>query len=57
MTLLDEGAFNEYDLFVEHDARDFEMDKKILPSDGVIIGTGTIFGAPVAIYAQDFTVA
>ncbi len=57
MALLDEGSFNEYDLFVEHDARDFDMDKKSLPSDGVIIGTGTIYGAPVAIYAQDFTVA
>ena len=49
--------FNEYDLFVEHDARDFDMDKKSLPSDGVIIGSGTIYGAPVAIFAQDFTVA
>jgi acetyl-CoA carboxylase carboxyltransferase component len=57
MALLDEGSFNEYDLFVEHDARDFDMDKKTLPSDGVIIGTGTIYGAPVAVYAQDFTVA
>jgi acetyl-CoA carboxylase carboxyltransferase component len=57
MTLLDKNSFSEYDLFVEHDARDFDMDKKSLPSDGVIIGTGTIYGAPVAIYAQDFTVA
>jgi methylmalonyl-CoA decarboxylase subunit alpha len=57
MALLDENSFNEYDLFVEHDARDFDMDKKSLPSDGVIIGTGTIYGAPVAIFAQDFTVA
>ena len=57
MGLLDENSFNEYDLFVEHDARDFDMDKKSLPSDGVIIGTGTIYGAPVAIFAQDFTVA
>jgi methylmalonyl-CoA decarboxylase subunit alpha len=57
MTLLDKDSFNEYDLFVEHDARDFDMDKKSLPSDGVIIGTGTIYGAPVAIFAQDFTVA
>ncbi len=57
MSLLDEGSFNEYDLFVEHDARDFDMDKKSLPSDGVVIGTGTIYGAPVAIFAQDFTVA
>jgi acetyl-CoA carboxylase carboxyltransferase component len=57
MGLLDEDSFNEYDLFVEHEARDFDMDKKSLPSDGVIIGTGTIYGAPVAIFAQDFTVA
>jgi methylmalonyl-CoA decarboxylase subunit alpha len=57
MGLLDENSFNEYDLFVEHEARDFDMDKKSLPSDGVIIGTGTIYGAPVAIFAQDFTVA
>lgn len=57
LALLDEDSFNEYDLFVEHQARDFDMDKKSLPSDGVIIGTGTIMGAPVAIYAQDFTVA
>lgn len=57
MALLDADSFNEYDLFVEHDARDFDMDKKSLPSDGVIIGTGTIYGAPVAIFAQDFTVA
>lgn len=57
MGLLDEDSFNEYDLFVEHDARDFDMDKKSLPSDGVIIGTGTVYGAPVAIFAQDFTVA
>lgn len=55
--LLDADSFSEYDLFIEHDARDFGMDKKSLPSDGVIIGTGTINGAPVAIFAQDFTVA
>ena len=57
MGLLDENSFNEYDLFVEHEARDFDMEKRSLPSDGVIIGTGTIYGAPVAIFAQDFTVA
>jgi len=57
LALLDEDSFNEYDLFVEHDARDFDMDKKSLPGDGVIIGSGTIYGAPVAVFAQDFTVA
>lgn len=44
MALLDKDSFNEYDLFVEHDAHDFDMAKKSLPSDGVIIGTGTIGG-------------
>ncbi len=55
--LLDEGSFNEYDLFVEHDAKDFGMDRKKLHGDGVITGTGTIGGRPVCIFAQDFTVA
>ena len=55
--LLDEGSFYEYDLVIEHDAREFGMEKKSLAGDGVVIGTGTINGKPVAIYAQDFTVA
>ncbi|NLE34954.1 MAG: methylmalonyl-CoA carboxyltransferase [Bacteroidales bacterium] len=57
MSILDVGTFHEYDMFVEHDARDFGMDKKNLPSDGVVIGTGTVHGSPVAVFAQDFTVA
>ena len=57
IALLDPNSFHEYDLFVEHAARDFDMDKKHLPGDGVITGTGTITGYPVCIYAQDFTVA
>ena len=56
-SILDEDSFQEYDMFVEHAARDFDMEKKTLHGDGVIIGTGTIYGAPVCIYAQDFTVA
>lgn len=55
--LLDANSFHEYDLFVEHRCRDFDMDKKVLPGDGVITGTGMISGQPVGIYAQDFTVA
>ncbi len=57
ISLLDPNSFHEYDLFVEHAAKDFDMDKKHLPGDGVITGTGTINGFPVCIYAQDFTVA
>jgi len=56
-SILDDGSFHEYDLFVAHQAREFEMDKKILNADGVITGTGTISEHPVCIYAQDFTVA
>ncbi len=55
--LLDKGSFTEYDMFVEHEARDFDMAGKVLHGDGVIVGTGTIFGSPVCIFAQDFTVA
>jgi len=55
--LLDEDSFFEYDLFIEHDARGFGLDGKALAGDGVVIGTGTVNGKPVAIYAQDFTVA
>ncbi len=57
MALVDKDSFNEYDLFVEHDARDFDMEKKTLHGDGVIIGTGTVHGKPICIFAQDFTVA
>ena len=56
LALLDEGSFQEYDLFVEHEERNFGMDKKTLHGDGVITGIGTMFGEPVCIYAQDFTV-
>lgn len=56
LALLDSKSFHEYDLFVEHAGKDFDMDKKYLPGDGVVTGTGTINGYPVAIYAQDFTV-
>ena len=57
LAILDHGSFHEYDLFVEHAGKDFDMDKKYLPGDGVITGTGTISGYPICIYAQDFTVA
>ena len=34
--LLDEGSFYEYDLFIEHDAREFGMENKSLAGDGVV---------------------
>lgn len=57
IALMDEDSFHEYDIFVEHDGRDFGMQNKEFPGDGVVIGTGTILGQPIAIFAQDFTVA
>lgn len=57
VALLDPDSFHEYDLFVEHSGKDFGMDKKYLPGDGVVTGTGKMNGFPVCIYAQDFTVA
>ncbi len=54
--LLDKDSFNEYDLFVQHEAKDFGMMEKVLNGDGVIIGTGTIDNRPVCVFAQDFTV-
>lgn len=57
LALLDKNSFHEYDLFVEHSAKDFGMESKVLHGDGVIIGTGTIYNKPVCIFAQDFTVA
>jgi methylmalonyl-CoA decarboxylase subunit alpha len=55
--LLDPDTFFEFDLFVKHAGKDFGMDKKELPADGVVTGTGSILGHPVCIFAQDFTVA
>ena len=54
--LLDEGSFEEWDMFVEHDCHDFGMDEQRIPGDGVVTGWGTISGRLVYVYSQDFTV-
>ncbi len=54
--LLDEGSFEEYDMFVTHRNTDFGMADKVYLSDGVITGHGTIDGRVVFIFSQDFTV-
>ncbi|MCC6466371.1 MAG: acyl-CoA carboxylase subunit beta [Planctomycetes bacterium] len=54
--LCDEGSFEEIDAFVSHNATEFGMaDKKYL-GDGVVTGVGRVFGRPVYVFAQDFTV-
>ncbi len=54
--LLDEGSFEEWDMFVEHRSTDFGMADKKIPGDGVVIGYGTVNGRLVFVYSQDFTV-
>ena len=54
--LLDDGSFQEIDALVEHRCRDFDMDKNVIPGDGVVTGHGTINGREVFAFAQDFTV-
>ena len=55
--LLDEGSFEELDMFVQHRCTNFGMDKKHYPGDGVVTGYGTIEGRLVYVFAQDFTVS
>ncbi len=54
--LLDEGSFEEWDMFVEHRSSDFGMEKNRPPGDGVVTGYGTISGRLVFVFSQDFTV-
>ncbi|MFT4034204.1 MAG: acyl-CoA carboxylase subunit beta [Patulibacter sp.] len=53
--LLDEGSFQELDMFVRHRTHDFDMDKNRPLSDGVVTGHGTIDGRRVCVFSQDFT--
>ncbi|MBQ4292974.1 MAG: acyl-CoA carboxylase subunit beta [Muribaculaceae bacterium] len=54
--LLDEGSFEELDMFVRHRCTNFGIDKKSFLGDGVVTGYGTIDGRLVYVFAQDFTV-
>ena len=54
--LLDDGSFQEIDALVEHRCRDFDMDKNVIPGDGVVTGHGTVNGREIFAFAQDFTV-
>ncbi len=54
--LVDEGSFEEIDIFVKHRSNDFGLNKKHYPGDGVVTGFAKIEGRPIAIYSQDFTV-
>ncbi|HEX4710001.1 acyl-CoA carboxylase subunit beta [Phenylobacterium sp.] len=54
--LLDEGSFEEFDMFVEHRATDFGMADQKVPGDGVVTGWGRINGRLVFVFSKDFTV-
>ena len=54
--LLDEGSFEEVDMYVEHNCVDFGMPDNRVPGDGVVTGSGTINGRLVFVFSQDFTV-
>ena len=54
--LLDEGTFEEWDMFVEHRCTDFGMAENTIPGDGVVTGYGMINGRLVFVFSQDFTV-
>jgi len=54
--LLDEGSFEEFDMFKTHRCSDFGMQKQKILGDGVVTGHGTIDGRIVYVFAQDFTV-
>ncbi|HEY7766010.1 MAG TPA: acyl-CoA carboxylase subunit beta [Aestuariivirgaceae bacterium] len=54
--LLDEGSFEEFDMFVEHRCTEFGMDRQKIPGDGVVTGWGTVNGRLVYVFAKDFTV-
>ena len=54
--LLDEGSFEEFDMFVTHRCQDFGLENESYLGDGVITGYGTIDGRLIYLYSMDFTV-
>jgi propionyl-CoA carboxylase beta chain len=54
--LLDEGSFEEFDMFVAHRCTDFGMQADRPAGDGVVTGWGTVNGRIVYVFSQDFTV-
>lgn len=54
--LFDEHTFQEFGMHAQHGCTSFGMEKRVMPGDGVVTGTGYVEGRPVAAYAHDFTV-
>jgi propionyl-CoA carboxylase beta chain len=54
--LVDQDSFTEIDEFARHRSTQFGMEKNRPYGDGVVIGTATVDGRPIALYSQDFTI-
>jgi propionyl-CoA carboxylase beta chain len=55
--LFEPNTFIEFGMHAKHSSKEFGMDKKDLPADGVVTGTGYVEGRPMAAFSQDFTVS
>ena len=55
--LVDPDSFTEIDEFARHHATNFGMELNRPYGDGVVIGTATVDGRPIALYSQDYTVS
>lgn len=50
------GTFQEWGMHADHDCHNFDLQKKVMPGDGVVTGTGLVDGRAVAAFSQDFTI-
>src|SRR5512133_360295 len=55
--LFQAGTFQESGMHADHDCHNFGLEKKTLPGDGVVTGTGIVDGRLTAAFSQDFTVS
>lgn len=55
--LVDDGSFEELGLHAQHRTTLFGMDKAVMPADGVVTGAASVFGRPIHVASQDFSVA
>ncbi|MEG0162496.1 MAG: carboxyl transferase domain-containing protein, partial [Mucinivorans sp.] len=51
---LDEGSFEEFDMFVQHRCTNFGLENEKYMGDGVVTGYGTVDGRLVYVFSQDF---
>ena len=55
--LVDKGSFEESGLFIRNRTTLFGMDKADMPADGVVTGAASVYGRPIHLASQDFSVA